>query len=841
MNVPHGAPRSGLDPAEVAHRLATDGPNELPRPPRRTARRILLEIAREPMFQLLGLAVFIYLLLGDRAEAGMLLAFLLIIIAITLIQEWRTERVLETLRDMTSPRALVWRDGQQQRIAGRDLVQGDLIELAEGDRVPADAQLLEVNDLSVDESLLSGESLSIAKAPAAQVYAGTMVVAGRAIAQVTATGARSEIGRIGTVLGALEVERTPLQLQTRQLVRWFSWLGLAVSLAVGLLFVWTRGDWLGGTLAGITMAMSLLPQEFLLILTVFMAMGAWRLSQRRVLTRRASAIETLGAATVLCTDKTGTLTRNQMAIEALVRFTPDGPLKWSRGDRLDEAFQALLRCGTLASEQEPFDPMERAFHALASTCIEPVPASWHLAHEYSLSPDLPAMTHVWRADGRSSHVVAAKGAPESIARLCRLSEEHQRQVLAEAGNLADQGMRVLGIATADFQGTDWPADQHGFDFRLLGLVALADPIRDNIPRAIEECRRAGIRVVMVTGDHPGTARAIARQAGLDAEAGLMLGKDVAASSDEALRRSVAATTLFARVTPHQKLRIVQALKANGEVVAMTGDGVNDAPSLKAAHIGIAMGGRGTDVAREASSLVLLDDDFEALVQSIRLGRRIYDNLRKAMRFVFAVHVPIAGLALIPLLTGWTLLLFPMHIAFLEIIIDPVCSIVFEAEEEERDVMNRPPRDSAAPLFSAGMIAQSLVQGALVLLMVGLFYWDLLQNGESEPVARAAAFIALVSANTALALANRSSSPSLKAALRMGNHAMGGMILITAILLATVIGVAPLRQLFGFEIPGLPTIIVAAGIGAIGLSLLLAYKAVMSRIGLFPTASRHESP
>ncbi|MHA3902452.1 cation-translocating P-type ATPase [Castellaniella sp. WN] len=832
------APRRGLDSAEAARRLALDGPNELPRPPRRTAWRILLEVAREPMFQLLAVAVSIYLLLGDISEAGVLLAFLAVIVAITLVQERRTEKVLEALRDMTSPRALVWRDGERRRVAGRDLVRGDLIELSEGDRVPADAQLLEANDLAVDESLLSGESLPVIKAVAndeAQVaaarpvlvHAGTMVVGGQAVAQITATGAQSEIGRIGAVLGAMEEESTPLHRQTRQLVRWFSWIGLAVSLVIGLLFVWTRGDWLGGTLAGITMAMSMLPQEFLLILTVFTAMGAWRLSQHRVLTRRASAIEALGSATVLCTDKTGTLTRNQMAIEALVRFTPDGPVRWARGDSLDEAFQALLRCGTLASERDPFDPMERAFHALARTCIEPVPAGWDLVHEYSLSPGLPTMSHVWRADDRSDHMVATKGAPESVAGLCRLPDDLREQVLAEAGSHADRGMRVLAVATAAFRGTDWPADQHGFDFRLLGLVALADPIRDGIPQAIEECRRAGIRVVMVTGDHPGTARAIARQAGLDAEAGLLRGQEVAASSDEALRRSVAATTLFARVAPQQKLRIVQALKANGEIVAMTGDGVNDAPSLRAAHIGIAMGGRGTDVAREAASLVLLDDDFGALVQAIRLGRRIYDNLRKAMRFVFAVHVPIAGLALIPLLLGWPLLLAPMHIAFLEIIIDPVCSIVFEAEEEERDVMDRPPRDPAAPLFSPGMIAQSLMQGAVVLLMVSLFYWALLRYGESEPAARAAAFIALVSSNMALALVNRSLGASLEAIFRARNKALWGMILITTALLVAVIGIAPLRQLFGFEVPGLFTIASAIGVGVIGLFLLLIQKTIAS--------------
>ncbi|HEY8327049.1 MAG TPA: cation-translocating P-type ATPase [Rhodanobacter sp.] len=837
MNTHGDGSWTGLSSDQAARQLVLDGPNELPQQPRRTAWRILLEVAREPMFQLLAAAVAIYLFFGDISEAGVLLAFLAVIVAITLVQERRTERVLEALRDMTSPRALVWRDSEQRRIAGTEVVLGDVIALAEGDRVPADARLLAANDLAVDESLLSGESLPVSKtvavgtdtptaSPPVLVYAGTMVVAGQATAEVTATGARSEIGRIGTALGGIETESTPLHRQTRQLVRWFSVLGLAVSIVVGLLFVWTRGDWLGGVLAGITTAMSMLPQEFLLILTVFMAMGAWRLSRHRVLTRRAATIEALGAATVLCTDKTGTLTYNRMAVEALVRFTPTGPVRWTaREGGLAEPFHDLLRQGVLASEREPVDPMERAFHALAKSCLAPTPAGWDLVHEYGLSPKWPVMSHVWRTDEGPAFAVAAKGAPESVVRLCRLPADRQARVLAEAATLADQGMRVLAVASATWEGTRWPADQQGFDFRLLGLVALADPLRDNVPKAVEECRRAGIRVLMITGDHPGTARAIARQAGIDDEAGLLRGDEVAVLDDAALRREVAATTVFARVAPQQKLRIVQALKANGEVVAMTGDGVNDAPSLKAAHIGIAMGGRGTDVAREASSLVLLDDDFGTLVQAVRLGRRIYDNLRKAMRFVFAVHVPIAGLTLVPLVFGWPLLFTPMHIAFLEIVIDPVCSIVFEAEGEERDVMDRPPRDPAAPLFSPAMIAESLLQGLVVLVLVGLFYWGLLQHGWTDQAARTSAFIALVTSNVALILANRSLGADLAGALRAHNRALWGMVLATAGMLAAVIGIPPLRRLFGFAVPEPAAVAAALGVGAAVLILLLIQKRV----------------
>ena len=830
MTAPGNAPPQGLTSEQATQRFTQDGPNELPRPPRRTVWRILLEVVSEPMFQLLGAAALLYVVLGDVSEAGVLLCFLAVIVTITLVQERRTERVLEALTDMTSPRALVWRDGQQRRLAGSELVVDDLIELAEGDRVPADARLLDANDLAVDESLLSGESLPVTKSAAAEagvVYAGTMVVSGRGLAQVTATGAHSEIGRIGKVLGTIEAETTPLHRQTRQLVRWFSVLGLVVSVGVALLYAWTRRDWLGGALAGITMAMSLLPQEFLLILTVFMAMGAWRLSQHRVLTRRSATIETLGAATVLCTDKTGTLTHNRMAIEALVRSGAEGMGAWRSGQGTpDETFHPLLRLGVLACEETPFDPMERAFHALAHDHLAPTPEAWQLVHEYSLSPGHPMMSHVWSPGDGQAHVVAAKGAPECVASLCQLDEAQRQQVLAQATVLADQGMRVLGVAQATWPGTDWPARQEDFSFQWLGLVGLADPLRATVPGAVDECKRAGIRVVMITGDHPGTALAIARQAGIACDGGVgavLRGDEVAAMDETTLRQRVTSTNVFARVAPQQKLRIVQALKANGEVVAMTGDGVNDAPSLKAAHIGIAMGGRGTDVAREASSLVLLDDDFGTLVQAVRLGRRIYDNLRKAMRFVFAVHVPIAGLTLLTMVLGWPLLFTPMHIAFLEIVIDPVCSIVFEAEDEEDGVMARPPRNASAPLFSPAMIAESLLQGGLVFALVAAFYGALLSHGTAEPAARATAFIALVASNMALIFANRRLGAGLQGLFKTGNHALWGMVGATTALLALVIGIAPLRRLFGFDVPAWPQLGMALGIGALALVLLLMQK------------------
>ena len=549
------------------------------------------------------------------------------------------------------------------------------------------------------------------------MFSGSLVVRGTGIGEVIAIGALSEIGKIGQSLSTLETEPPRLQAQTRRLVRVFAMVGGAVSVLAVLLYGTLRGGWLDAVLAGIALGMSMLPEEFPVVLTVFMAMGAWRISRARVLTRRAAAIETLGSATVLCTDKTGTLTENRMSIAEL-RLKNGEIFRPRERVRRENAGGASMTWSSSAFSPVrgiPFDPMEKAFHDLGREQLAETEhlhgPEWKLVHAYGLRPGLLAMSHVWQAaDGRQEFVIAAKGAPEAIADLCHLDAADLAALTQSVDAMAAEGLRVLGVARASFAGQAWPDSQHDFAFEFLGLVGLADPLRPSVPDAVSECRSAGIKVVMITGDYPATARAIARQAGLDAE-DLVTGEELEQLSEAELALRVRTATVFARIMPEQKLRIVNALKANGEIVAMTGDGVNDAPSLKAAHIGIAMGGRGTDVAREASSIVLLDDDFGSIVKAVRLGRRIYDNLRKAMGFIFAVHVPIAGLALLPLLFGLPILFGPMHIAFLEMVIDPVCSLVFEAETEEDDVMRRPPRAPDEPLFSGALIGWSLLQGA----------------------------------------------------------------------------------------------------------------------------------
>ena len=837
------APLRGLTEGEAAARLLAEGPNELQRAGRRSVAAILIEVAREPMFGLLLAAGLIYLALGDVREGIVLFVFACASVAIAVVQQARSERVLAALGEMTSPRALVVRDGERRRVAGREVVRGDVVVLSEGDRVPADAVLRSADNFMTDESLLTGESVPVGKtalppgeaALAArpggdglpQVFSGSLVVAGQGIAEVVATGPRSEIGRIGGALAAIAPEPPRLAQETRRLVRAFAFFGLVASVVAVLLHGLARGGWLDALLAGIALGMSMLPEEFPLVLTVFMVMGAWRISAAGVLTRRPAAIETLGAATVLCTDKTGTLTRNRMTIGE-VRA---GHAVWrpAEGATPPEAIRAVVGHGLLASAPEPFDPMEKAFHALGSEGHAALPGERRLLQQYGLTAELLAVANVWDL-GPGDHLVAAKGAPEAIATLCRLDPAASAVVHREAADMARRGMRVLGVAMA---GADpaaaRPRAPGGFGaFSFLGLVGLVDPLRPGVTDAIAECRRAGVRVLMITGDHPATAHAIAVEAGLaagDADA-VVTGTEIAGLDGAALRERVARASVFARVLPEQKLRIVEALKANGEIVVMTGDGVNDAPSLKAAHIGIAMGARGTDVAREAASLVLVEDDFAAIVAAARLGRRIHDNLMKAMGYIMAVHVPIAGLALLPLLLGLPVILLPIHIAFLEMVIDPVCSLVFEAEEAEDEVMHRPPRQPEAPLFTGQMIAWSLAQGLLVLGVVGGLFVLGHRAGLGEDELRSLAFTALVVGNGGLVLVNRSFSADFRRAFGGRNRMLWWVAATTALVLAASLNIPLLSELFRFGPLHAHDLALALGAGAALVVLLEGGKRVL---------------
>ncbi len=807
---------SGLTSKDASRLLAEEGPNELPSAKPRRIWQIALDVVREPMFLLLVACGIVYLIIGDREEALMLIAFVFFVMGITLYQQRKTEQALEALRDLSSPRAAVVRDGSRRRIPGREVVRGDIIFLAEGDRVPADAVVLECSNLTLDESLLTGESVPVRKkagtpsVPSSRpggddlphVFSGTLVVQGQGIAQVTATGARSAIGAIGTELQTVIDEETLLQRETGKLVRI---LALAVSGLCLLLFVINvimRGAWLDGILSSLTLAMAVMPNELPVVLTIFLALGAWRLSLQRVLTRNAPVIETLGSATVLCVDKTGTLTVNQMSVGMLYSGGSFHNVQDYTCGPPPDKFHDLAEFGILASQRDPFDPMERAIKKFGEEYLahtEHLHGDWRLERSYPLSPELLAMSHVWRSLDGSDYVIAAKGAPEAVADLCHFSTEQLSALNHTVMKMADEGLRVLGVARSRFREESLPGQQHDFTFEFLGLIGLIDPVRPTVAAALQDCYRAGMRMIMITGDYPGTARNIARQIGLKNHELVIIGPELDTLSNEELSRRITDVNIFARVVPEQKLRLVTALKANGEIVAMTGDGVNDAPALKAAHIGISMGERGTDVAREASDLVLLDDDFASIVRSVKMGRRIFDNLKKAMAYLLAIHIPIAGMSLLPVLFKWPLLFMPIHITFLHLIIDPACSVVYEVEPPEDGVMNRKPRSPNEPLFNQQVLLLSTLQGIGVLMILFVVYGVTLVRGQGELEARTLAFTTLIIANLGLMLTNRSWTASIFQMIRKPNAALWWVTVGALLFLWLTVTVPAVRSVFRFSV------------------------------------------
>ncbi len=805
----------GLTAAEAERLLREAGPNELPTEKHKSLLQIAWNVVREPMLLLLLGCATVYLLLGDAKEAAVLAAFVLVVIGITLRQEQKTEHALDALRDLSSPRAVVIRDGERIRIPSRELVPGDMVVLGEGDRIPADGVLISSTALAADESLLTGESVAVTKlagTPGVEVmarpggdelpfvYSGTLVVRGHGLARVLATGVRTEVGRIGTALATLSHEPTLLQKDCTRIVRFLASGATVLCAILVVIYGLTRGDWLHGVLAGLTLAMSILPEELPMILTIFLALGAWRLSKIGVLARNMPAIETLGAASVLCVDKTGTVTQNRMSVHTLVVGGDFLDVSESASDPpIPEEFHTLAEFALLAIRPESVDPVDQGVRSFAEGALrgsEHLHGDWTRVHEYPLSPGLLAMSQVWSAPEGEARVVAAKGAPEAILDLCHLPDAAVEEALMRTHRLAEQGLRVLGVARAYFS-AQLPENQHDFPFEFLGLVAFADPIRPSVPAAMRECDAAGIRVVMITGDYPVTARSIAAQSGM-VQSTVVTGAELDALDEGSLAGTLARASVIARAMPEHKLRLVNALKGMGNVVAMTGDGVNDAPALKSSHIGIAMGQRGTDVAREAAGLVLLNDDFESLVHSVRMGRRLFDNLKKAVTYTFAIHVPIAGLSFLPVVFGWPLILLPVHIAFLELIIDPACSLVFEAEPEERNVMNRPPRGLSERLFSRETVLLSILQGSGVLALLCAVFVIALRLGHTASDARALTFTSLVLANLALIHANRSWSLNALELLRSPNAAAGWIAASAAVFLAAALFVPALRDLFEFS-------------------------------------------
>ncbi len=766
------------------------------------------------MFLLLLAAAGLYLTLGDVGEGLFMVAGAVVTIGLVVLQEGRSERALAALRQLAEPFARVIREGAERRIPVLELVPGDVILIGEGERLPVDGLLIAGDALTVDESALTGESGPVIKRPSSEqvlesddpepggddtpyLFAGTLNVRGQGVVRAARTGPSTRLGRIGASLASIESEPTLLQRSTGALVAKLGVLSLGFCGIVVIAYGALRDDWIGGALSGITLAIALLPEEFPMVLAIFLALGAFRLARHQVLVRRAAVIETLGATTVLCVDKTGTLTENRMRLTTTWR---DGTVQ-EVGD--GQAFAGrtahLLHTAALASIVHPVDPMDRAVRALAPRLPAHDDHVSNPLRSYPLRPELLAFIQVWAApSGRALY--AAKGAPEAILRLCRMDDAERAAIEDAVAGLAGRGMRVLGVASArDDLDRETPPEALTFQFE--GLIGFADPVRADVPQAVAEAKRAGIAVAMITGDYPATALEIARQAGIDTSAGILTGKELAEYDADGLRRHVQHIRVFARIMPEQKLALVEALKANGEVVAMTGDGVNDAPALEAAHIGIAMGRRGTDVAREASDIVLLDDRFVSIIGGVRLGRRIFANLRKALIYVTAIHVPIAGLALFPILMGLPPILYPMHVILLELVVDPVCSLAFEGEPSERNAMEKPPRPANETLFGATQIAFGFLQGAIILAAVFGLYLATLNAGIPETEARAASFVALVAGNLVLAFADAAEpGTSFFDKRRLAFWGIGAAAIL---IIATALYVPPLAEILRVSPPSLP--------------------------------------
>jgi Ca2+-transporting ATPase len=797
---------NGLTSIQAAEKIKYEGYNELASAKPKNLLRIALEVIKEPMFLLLISCGLLYVMLGDYREGITLLSTIFIIIFITFYQYQKTEKSLEALKKISSPRALVIRDGQEIRIPGREVVPDDIIKINEGDRIPADAILLESVNITLDESLLTGESVPIAKNvpddesdKKAMLFSGTLVVQGKGTAKVLATGPKTKFGQIGASLQSIEQFETRLQKEMRALIRNLFIAGSILSIGVAVAFYFTRGNLIQSVLNGLATAMAILPEEFPVVLTVFLALGAWRLSKKNVLTRKPSAIETLGSATVLCSDKTGTITQNKMELVSL--FYSDKIFYKNDFSEKDGHIQDLIFTAFRASQKDSMDPMEKAIKKVYSEIFPEWGSSEKFIKEYSLSKQLFAMTRVFQGSPLGSFSVCCKGSPEAIFALCKMNDLEIAPHLININRMAEKGYRVIAVAKSTWDQATLPPTQYDFDFKFLGILAFEDPIRPEVPQAIQECNEAGIKVILITGDFPSTATSIASQIGLLSDGSVLTGQQLKQMNDAQLQKAIKTVNVFARIIPEQKLQIVKALKANGEIVAMTGDGVNDAPALKAADIGVAMGGKGTDVAREASSLVLLDDNFFSIVSAIRSGRKIYDNLQKAMSYIIAIHVPIIGIALLPaFFPSLPLLLMPIHIVFLELIIDPVCSIAFESEQEELGIMQRPPRIANELFFGWSKMVFSLTQGLILLAMVFAVYFRSLHEGHQEGEVRAMAFTSLVIGNVFLIITSLSKSRNFISVLMRKNLTVPVIIGIVWLLMLLIISVPALQQIFAFQFP-----------------------------------------
>ena len=823
---PPDAVMDGLDDRAVTAARAEHGANALTSKGGWPLLGTLKDVILEPMFMLLLAASAVYVAVGQITEALTLSVALLLVAGISVYQSLRSDRALAALSTLTQPNARVWRNGGLTTIPTDQIVVGDAVLVAEGERVPADGTLLASNDFSVDEAVLTGESVSVTKPIGATVFAGTNAASGSATLRITAVGARTELGRIGQRVAEIKPEKSPLQRQINRFVVSMAWIGVgAFALVWGINFART-GNWLTALLFGLTLAMSILPEEIPVAFSSFMALGAARLSRMGVLTKKPQTVESLGSATVICTDKTGTITQTGMTVRQIYNGAT-AQLEPLPGVLSDSAAQ-VLETARWASEDAPFDAMEQAIVA-AYTQLKSIATDAAMIHEYPLDGTPPMMTHV-RKTASGETVVAGKGALEHILNVCSLEPAVADGIREVAKRLSTQGYRVLGVAKGATPSSAFPTTQDEFEWSFLGLVALENPPKANARAVVQAFTDAGIRVKIITGDNLETAQAIARQVGLPGADTYQTGQQIMAMDAATLEGQVKQTAVFARMFPEAKLRVVEALKRTGEVVAMTGDGVNDAPALKAAHIGVSMGQRGTEVAKQAASLVLVNDDLGSMVDAIAQGRRIYQNLKKAVAYIVSIHIPIILTVAVPLIFDWRIanLFAPIHVIFLELVMGPTCSIAFENEPAEANQMRQAPRPTNASFLAGADLTRSIAQGLGIALAVLGVYFVTMQRGDSAAVMRTLVFSTLVICNILLTLTNRSMTQSVIQTLGVPNRWLWLMIAATFGLLLATLLLEPARQLFGFAPVSLLELSWCVLAALIGVGWIEGYKAIVRR-------------
>ncbi|WP_257658852.1 cation-translocating P-type ATPase [Parapedobacter lycopersici] len=788
----------GLTDNEVAASRKQYGYNQLDAVRKSSWLSLLINILKEPMLILLIVISLIYVVVGDYGEAAFMFVAIVAISAISFYQDNRSKKALEALEKLNEPLSRVIRNSTVVEIPTHEIAVSDLCITEEGKIINADGRIVHSNDFSVNEASLTGESFSVFKDSQSednQVYSGTLTVSGLAIFEVTKIGKETRIGKIGESLLTIKAAPSPLQLQITRFVKTMAIVGIVIFLMVCLFRYHQTGDFIASLLSGLTLAMSVLPEEIPVAFTTFMALGAWKLMQQGIIIKRSSIVETLGSTTVICTDKTGTITENSMQLINLYVFQTDKTYDTSSFN--DPALSTLISYAMWSSEPAPFDPMEKTLHGVyEQTQSDDLRGDYHMFHEYPLEGKPPMMTHLFE-DTHKNRIIAAKGAPEAILNVSRLSADEKERVRNRIKAFAAQGYRILGVARSLFEGTGFPEKQQDFPFEFLGLTVFYDPPKKGIKDVFQRIYEAGIAVKVITGDNADTTNAIAAQAGIVSDTPPVNGGELINHSEEELMQLSARTTLFTRMFPEAKLAVVNALKKRGEVVAMLGDGVNDGPALKAAHIGVAMGNKGTEIAKSAAALVITNDDLGKLITGIAAGRRIYTNIKKAVQYIISIHIPIILTVSLPLFLGWIFpqIFTPVHVIFLELVMGPTCSIVYENEPMERNAMQRPPRTMTDTFLNGHELIISVVQGLVITAGVLFAYQKSVQNGGSEEQTRAMVFTTLIFANILLSFANRSFFYSIFERLRSRNPLLTGITALVLIMLFAILYVEPLSRFF----------------------------------------------